>query len=122
MALLDVSDILDDPDLSDVVSCVRNFQTVGADGIAVNTQVAHKFRGVVTSDNGDVLTRLPNGERIRGSMTIHTVFRLSDGSNGQSADVVLWQGRHYTVTTVNDFSNYGRGFVAAGCELIELTG
>ncbi|MFA9439406.1 hypothetical protein ACDA63_07195 [Uliginosibacterium sp. sgz301328] len=102
--------------------CTRSAQTIGDDGIAVVSQTASTFSGVVTSDNGDLLQRQGNSERIVGSITIHTTFRLIDGTPDETADVVTWQGRDYTVTAVNDYSHFGRGFVCAKCELIPLTG
>lgn len=123
MARLDVSDILTDPDFIDRgLICERSKQTVGTDGIAINATTKTKFIGVVTSDSGDVLERMPGVERIKGSITIHTRFALNDGAPGQTADVVQWRGRRYTVSNVNDYSHFGRGFIAATCDLITLAG
>ncbi|WLW59827.1 hypothetical protein RA224_21665 [Achromobacter aegrifaciens] len=118
MALLDVSDVLLDPDFMDTgLVCNRMAQTIDADGIATNTATAQPFAAVVTSDKGDVLHRNADGSRIVGSITVHTIFRLSDGSAGQDADEIVWQGRTYTVVNVNDYSHFGRGFVCATCDL-----
>lgn len=123
MALLDVSDILLDPDfLTTGLSVERLAQTVGTNGLAVNTPTTSTFAGVVTNDKGDVLERIASGERVFGSITIHTRFRLSDGRAGESADVVTFGGRRYTVAEVHDWSHFGRGFVAARCDLIPLAG
>lgn len=123
MALLDVSDILTDPDFMNTgLVCERNAQDVGEDGLAANVTRRMKFSGVVTSDTGDILTRMASGEYTVGSITIHTKFRLIDGSAGFTADIVQWQGRRYTVSNVNDYSHFGKGFVCAGCDLIPLAG
>lgn len=123
MPLLDVTDVLLDPDFLDTSPmCLRNAQAVGNDGIAVNTPVQTPFFGVVTSLNGSVLQRVAEGSRITDTITVHTPFRLIAGQVGFDADVVLWGGLHWTVTNVNDYSRYGRGFVAATCTLKELTG
>lgn len=123
MALLDVTDVLCDPDFIDRgLVCERNTQTVGNDGIATNSVALMPFAGVVTSDNGDLLERSPEGERIKGNMTIHTRFPLDDGSSVNAADIVQWRGRRYTVTVVNDWSHFGRGFICATCDLIPLAG
>src|SRR5690348_2308285 len=110
MPLLDVSSVLDNPMFSGSLTCTRNTQTVGNDGIAVNSAADTPFTGVVTSDTGDVLMRLAEGSYIKGSITVHTRFKLLDGSTGQDADIVTWQGRKYTVSSVNDYSTYGAGF------------
>lgn len=123
MALLDVSDILTDPDFMDTgLVCERNAQTVGSNGLATNAVTLTTFAGVVTSDNGDLLDRTAGGDRIKGNMTIHTRFPLDDGSSINGADIVQWNGRRYTVTVVNDWSHFGRGFVCATCDLIPLAG
>lgn len=123
MAFLDVSDILTDPDFMNTgLICERNVQTVGSNGIATNVTTSTAFAGVVTSDNGDLLERNPDGERIKGNLTIHTRFPLDDGSAMNAADIVQWKGRRYTVTVVNDWSHFGRGFIVATCDLIPLSG
>jgi hypothetical protein len=123
MPLLDVSDLLTDPDFVDnSLTCTRSAQTVGDDGMAVNTPTVTAFSGVVTNDTGDQLMRGPDGARIDGSITIHTRFQLIDGKVGFDADVVTWQGRQYTVVNVRDWSTYGQGFVAAQCALIPFSG
>lgn len=51
------------------------------------------------------------------------MFRLTAGSDGDSiADIATWQGRDYTAANVNDYSHFGRGFVAASCDLLPLAG
>ena len=109
MARLDVTEVLFDPDFMDTtLSVIRNTQTIGNDGIAVNAQSTTFFAGVVTSDNGAVLTRLPEGERLSDTITIHTVYRLSNGQTGISADIVNWQGKQWTVSTVNAWGGRAR--------------
>ncbi|MBN3822349.1 hypothetical protein G3O00_01795 [Burkholderia sp. Ac-20384] len=123
MALLDVVDVLLDPDFMDMgLVCNRMTQITDAHGRAQNTPTATTFAGVVTSDKGDLLHRNADGSRINGSITIHTPFRLIDGSAGFDADEIVWSGRAYTVVSVNDYSHFGRGFVCATCDLKPLSG
>lgn len=122
MALLDVSEVLNDPDFMDALVCERNAQTVGSNGRAVDTTTTTTFYGVVTSNTGSILERIAEGERIKDSITIHTQFQLIDGQTGFDADIVQWRGKRYTVTNVNDYSHFGAGFVCANCDLIPLAG
>lgn len=122
MARIDVTEVLFDPDFADRLVCERNQQTVGSDGVAVNSTSTLNFVGVVTSDNGDILERVATGERVKGTITVHSKFILKDGSDGFTADVVQWRGLRYTVTQANDFSHFGRGFVSATCDVIQRTG
>lgn len=123
MARLDVSEVLLDPDFMDTsLVCERNAQTVGSNGLAVNTTTLTPFAGVVTTDNGDIMERIQSGERVKGSITIYTRFQLHDGAAGEAADVIQWRGRRYTASSVMDFLNFGTGFVRADCDLIPFTG
>ncbi|HDV8348827.1 TPA: hypothetical protein RKT01_000565 [Burkholderia vietnamiensis] len=123
MAFLDVTEVLLDPDFMDTgLLCNRMMQTVDDHGRAQNTVTSTPFAAVVTSDKGDILHRNADGSRIIGSITLHTMFRLIDGSASYDADEVEWSGRTYTVVNVNDYSHFGRGFVCATCDLKPLSG
>jgi galactose-6-phosphate isomerase len=123
MPLLDVTSVLTDPMFVDrSLISTRQTQVVNDNGLAVNTPVSTPFSGVVTNNTGDTLRRRADGSRIEGSITIHTRFPLQDGNTGLDADLVQWQGRTYTVSNVSDWSRFGRGFVAAICDLIPLSG
>lgn len=123
MALLDVSDVLLDPDFMDQLTVARFAISVGLSGVGSRTSTTATFYGVVTSDKGDILERVATGERVKGSITIHTKYRLRDGSGAsQTADEVTFRGQVYTVSQVNDYSHFGQGFVAATCDLKPLAG
>lgn len=123
MALLDVSEVLLDPDFMDSMTCTRFALSVSSAGVGSRTSTSTTFYGVVTSNNGDILERMASGERIKGSITIHTKYRLRDGSGAaQTADEVTFRGQIYTVSQVNDYSHFGQGFIAANCDLKTLGG
>jgi hypothetical protein len=122
MPSFDVSDILLDPEwMTTNLVCVRSTETVGANGIGVETIKNTTFAGVVTSDQGDVLSRLEGSSRTAGNVLIHTRFVLRESHEGNAADMVIWNGVKYTVSKVNDYSSYGRGFVAATCDLLPMS-
>lgn len=123
MPQLDVSEILTDIDFWEGgLVCLRQRQTVGENGLAVNAQIPIRFGGVVTQVAGSDLNRNAVGELITGSILIVTRFRLIDGKAGFSADVVKRGTRSYTVANALSYSRYGAGFVEATCELLPLSG
>ena len=123
MALLDVSEVLFDPDFMDSSLVVTaTTQTIGANGLAVNATIDQTFSGVVTNNNGDMLQRLADGERVTGNILIHTVYRLSAGKGYRAADVVTWRGQKYTVKGIVDYTNFGRGFIVADCDILPFSG
>lgn len=123
MPELDVSEVLTDIDFWEGgLICLRQPQTVGLDGMAVNRQIPIPFGGIVTQVAGSDLRRGPDGEVITGSILIVTRFRLLDGKSGATADIVVRETRQYTVANVLNYSRYGRGFVEATCDLLPLAG
>jgi hypothetical protein len=123
MPLLDISSVLTDPLFVDrTLICVREKQSVGEDGIAVNKPSSIPLTGIVTANSGNSLFRQPDGSHIESTITIHTRFRLEDGKTGRAAHLIKWCGKQYTVINVTDYSTYGRGFVQATAQLIELSG
>lgn len=121
--LLDVSDVLLDPDFCDsTLACLRNQETVSAQGLVQLTSEEIGFAGVVTSERGDELNRDPGAERISGTILIITQFRLRAAGATIAADVVVWNNRDWTVVKVNDYSSYGAGFREATCEIVPLSG
>lgn len=123
MPQLDVSELMTDIDFWEGnLQCLRQSQTVGANGLAVNVPVSLPFGGVVTQVAGSDLNRDAAGELITGSILICTSFRLLDGKSGFTADVVVRETRRYTVANILSYSRYGRGFVEATCDLLPLAG
>ena len=49
-----------------------------------------------------------------------TAFRLRAQSQDSLPDLVSWRGDSYLVQTIEDYTNYGRGFVQAYCTSEDL--
>lgn len=123
MPLLDVSDVLLDPDFCDTtLQCERYTASVDSKGRGTKTQTLVGFAGVITSDRGERLVRNAVGEHATDTISVITRFKLRDAGTGVTADIVRWNGSRFTVISVNDYSTYGRGFVEAICEMIPLSG
>ena len=129
MPLLDVSEVLLDPDFMDTsLVCHRQVQTVDGDNFAKNTPQDIPFSGVVTVDRSLEARRMAAGQNISGAILIVTQFRLTQGQPGTDssphldADTVTYDGRDYRVTFVDPYTRYGAGFVQAHCELVDFNG
>lgn len=121
MPLLDVSDVLFDPDFADTATITRTVVTVDpATGRTIEATTTTPISVVVTSDKGRNLQRNPEAAISEGSIIIHSTFTLTEGGNGVDADIIDWNGRKWTVVTVDDYSRYGAGFTCAMCRLLEL--
>lgn len=123
MPLLDVSDVLDDDDFrDDSLQRVRQTQTVGTNGMAVNTQVTTGFSAVVTQNSGNTRAIGPDGQRISGDISIFSRTELIVGDDTRDADIVIWGGRRYVVVKVAPYDTYGDGYTCAFADLLPLRG
>lgn len=123
MPLLDVTDVLFDPDFCDTNLWVtRRSQAVDDDGFAKDTDSKTRFSGVVTVDRSLENRRMQAGQVIGGAILVVTTERLTQGQTGRDADVVTYQNRDYRVTFVDPYTAYGAGFVQAHCELLPFDG
>lgn len=114
MPLLDVTDVLSDPDFADTITITRAVETVDSHGRAqIATQTFANVVAVITAGQGDVLKYFPEMANIQGAILIHTTFLLTSASETSRADTVTWQGRDYQVTGLNDWSTFGIGFIMA---------
>lgn len=114
MPLLDVTEILSDPDFADTITVTRAVETTDGHGRAqTTTQAFPNIVAVVTAGQGDVLKYFPEMANISGAVLIHTTFRLTSTSETTQADTVTWQGRDYQITDLNDWSTFGAGFIMA---------
>lgn len=123
MPTLDVSDVLLSPEFLDTSLVVkRSEQAVDSDGFALNTVKQTPFGGVVTVDRSLEARRMQAGQVISGAILVITTFRLTNGNTGIDADIVIYRGRDYRVTFVDQYTAYGAGFVQAHCELQPFDG
>lgn len=129
MPLLDVTEVLLDPDFVDFsLVCRRQIQTTDDDNFPINTPQEIPFTGVVTVDRSLEARRMAAGQNINGAILIVTQFRLTQGNKSVNdgpnldADLVTYNGGLYRVTFVDPYTRYGAGFVQAHCELMGQEG
>ncbi len=120
MAFLDVTEILSDPDFCTTFDVVQTSQTIGGNGRPAYTSATTPcVVGVVIPGKG-TLERQPDGSWLTGVMEIYTTFPLSEGGSGAgaaAADVVIWNGKNYTVKSTNPWP-FGQRFVVATVQLV----
>lgn len=122
MALLDVSEVLNDPLFQEPAVLIRRREAIGDDGVTVLTEGAKPIMVVATSGDGDLLAQTPTGRTLNSTVRFYTSEGISPGQSEQSADVVLWRGRRYVAISVSDWTNWGAGFTSASCQLLDFDG
>lgn len=112
MADLDLTDAFA-PEFLEEFTVIRRTEVVTAHGRSAPTPVPIQAVGVIGPTSPDDLQRLPEGDYMDKAITIDTQFRLQGPSTGYKADQILWHGSHFVVRVVDDYSQYGTGFVHA---------
>jgi hypothetical protein len=130
MPLLDVTEILDDPSFSaepGTVQVVRNVETIDQFGRVQLSPTtidisSPPYSTIVTPSKGADLVFMPDVGRVTGAIDVYSTFRLNVETDTTAPDTVVWESKLWTVRTVQDFSPFGRGFVAATCQLKSIQG
>lgn len=119
MALIDVSELLTDPDFVDPFTIARRTQVM-VNGRATFTTAVTDGSGSVQINAPEVLDRFPDAGRPDHWIRIYTLTRLiaQDETAGTYGDVITWRSRTYQVKAVDDWGNYGVGYVKALARLI----
>jgi galactose-6-phosphate isomerase len=113
---MDMRDGVLSPELLSSFAVQRREQNDNNYGRAQNTSLwTIPGRGVITATSPDQLVRLPEEQHMSKTIEIVTTFGLQGPSNGLCPDLVFWHGNEYVVQIIDDWSNYGPGFVHAVC-------
>lgn len=118
MALIDVSELLTDPDFTNTVTLIRRSSTVNTYGENTMIETSSSITAVVQGANTESLERVPEGARLSDLIDVYYKGQLTAESPSGYADIIVWQGKRYQVfEVVEDFMNYGAGFTKAVCKL-----
>lgn len=114
MPNLDVSEVLFDPDLADTFDVRRRTEVVSDVGRSeVTSRTYPRIIGVITPESPADLVRRDDGQMVTHKISVVTMFRLRNASEGVQPDHILYGGAVYTVTNVLPFSRFGKGFTEA---------
>jgi len=120
MALLDVTDVLFDPDFTDAFNIKRRTETVGTDGRVLVGTTTTASRGVVTMAGPNDLARLDDAQRMWRVISVVTAANLRGAVNGYQPDVIQWRGDDFIVASIDNYPQFGRGFTQAICVGMDL--
>lgn len=117
MALIDVSELLTDPDFCDELVRVRRIVAVNEYGRAAITETSDTIVGSVQPGAADALERGEDMSRPVDWRVVYTLSELVEQQqvDGGYADAIVWQGKRYQVKSCDHFNNYGLGYYKALC-------
>ncbi len=113
--MIDLSEILYDPDLSQQFTVHRRQNGRWVDANWVEDEVILTFTGVVVPANSKEIMQLPEGDRSTAVMVFYSdqemyVTRSADPGEGfgqGTSDQVEWRQDRYRVVKTNQFGDYG---------------
>lgn len=123
---LDVTDVLADPDVAgESFTVIRRQQSIGANGREVLTATSlPNITGSIVPTPLNSLAREEAYQSQQKSIRVVTTFRLRGASKDAGVtyqpDQVVWKGDTFVVKSLDDYSQYGAGFIVADCTSIDL--
>ena len=119
-ALLDVTDVLDDPDFLDTTPLlIRRLVEQGQDGTARGIGGPVSFAAVITPDGGQELVQTPDGNQVQADLTVYTRTALTAGDANLDADLIVWGGSTYRVIATKSWL-FGQTYTQAVCALTDI--
>jgi hypothetical protein len=107
--LINVADIVSDPDLAQPFTIERSKGQFGLGGWQ-NTPESLPGYGVIQVATEQNLTEIPEGDRVTGSMVFFSaqpIYRTHGGENPGLSDVLVWRNQTFRVMEVFSFADYG---------------
>lgn len=110
--MLDLRELLNDPDLAVTVTLIRSVETVTEQGRSERIETEIPIVCVVLPATSKQLERLPDADRTSETVAVYSEFGLTSGTSTHAPDIVVWQGERYEVKDVQDFGETA-GFCVA---------
>ena len=119
MPLVDVNDLLVDPDIAgQLFTVLRRQQQVNNFGEMTWLTQRIPAVGSIQPTGDNQLIRQEGADAQADTIQIVTSFRLRGVASGPNntqfkPDMILWQGNFYEVFVINSWSDFGRGLIDA---------
>lgn len=125
MALINVGELIDDPDFAQAFTITRRSGN-WENGRFIPVETTIQASGIISPKDTSELDLAPDGSMIRGRIKVWTHTQLyitiQDTPAGESyiSDEVNWQGNQYLVILDNNYSDYG--YYSYICQLKDASG
>lgn len=104
--MIDVSEIIQDPDFAQTYSVQRDSGKL-VNGRWVPNTTNFDITGVVTVANSQDVQQLPEGDRVVGIMAFHSTQLLQITNPEGISDIITWRGEQYKLLQVYPYGDYG---------------
>ena len=116
MALVDVSQLIVDPDFCNSFTLIKRSEVINVYGEMVLTETPSTVLGVIQDISPEMLKRAGDDAQLWDGITVWYRGKLEAQSPNGYCDVVVWNGYRYLVKLVNEqFMNFASGWTEALC-------
>jgi hypothetical protein len=115
MGSIDVSELLADPDLVQPLTLIK--RTACRDSFGQNQlqETGYPIVGSVQPVSGKTLQRLPEAMRVANVQSFWVKHKLVSDSRDKYPDIIVKNGKRFTVQVVFDWSDWGSGWTEGTC-------
>lgn len=118
MALLDVSELMVDPDFVMNFTIIPRTPVVNEFGENVlTTGEPISAVGSIQAATGETLKRLPEGVQLSKFITVFTKVQIQADSAGNYVSQIVWKNKTYNIFQVLPWEDFGAGWFMIDCEL-----
>lgn len=115
MALIDVTELLTDPDFVDPIKVIQRVPIVNSFGENSVSETTISGVGSVQPASGRDLMRLPEEFRIANLSTFWFKGVIVSSAPGQYASILVFKNQRYQVKHIFDWNNFGQGWTEGAC-------
>lgn len=118
-ALIDITDLLHDPDFVEAMSLITRVPTVNTLGENIISETTLNSIGSVQPTSGKDLLRLPEALRLLDVFTFWFQGEITATAPGKYPMILVFKGKRYQVQKVLDWTSWGRSW-SQGLAIAEL--
>lgn len=110
--MIDLSDIVNDPDFAQAYTVTRTSGSFGQGGYIPGSPTQIAFWGIIQPASEEDLQQIPEADRTLGMMSFISTDQMyktrvnSDGSSGLS-DTIVWNGQTYKIVGTWPWKDFG---------------
>jgi hypothetical protein len=122
--MIDVSELMDDPDFLEQtpVFVISRTEIVNEFGEANFEETKTPISAIIQAGAGDMLESLPDAAKLSEAIRVWTRHPLEVQNSGGYSDIVVWREKRWVVAARKPWSNWGAGYTQAVCTLEGVNG
>lgn len=115
MGLVDVSELLHDPDFVDQMTVITRLPAVNSLGENTLKECPVVSVGSVQPASGKTIFKLPEEFRVANVSSFWFQGEITASAPGKYSSIIVFKGRRYQVQLVFDWTNFGAGWCEGTC-------